>query len=102
MICLLEFLLIIIIIGKVAYVAGGTGIVGSGITLALLKAGAKVWISSRDENKIREFKQTLPEKLREKIIGVRGSPSDEKDIGQIRDIILSQDGKIDHVFSSLG
>lgn len=85
-----------------AYVAGGTGIVGSGITVELLKAGAKVWISSRDENKIRDFKQTLPEKLREKLIGVRGSPSDEKDIAQIRDLILTQDGKIDHVVSSLG
>lgn len=84
------------------YVAGGTGIVGSGITVALLKAGAKVWISSRDENKIRDFKLSLPERLREKLIGVKGEVTVEKDIVQIRDIILNQDTKIDHVVSALG
>jgi hypothetical protein len=68
----------------------------------LLKAGAKVYISSRDENKIKQLKNSVPENLREKLVGIRGSPSDEKEISQIRDIILNKEGKIDHVFSSLG
>lgn len=82
--------------------AGGTGIVGSGIAEALLKAGAKVWISSRDETKINEFKLSLPEKLRDKLSGIKGEVTVENDIVRIRDTILKQDAKIDHVISSLG
>lgn len=68
----------------------------------MLKAGAKVYVSSRDENKIKQLKNSVPEKLRDKLVGISGSPSDDKEISQIRDIILNKEGKIDHVFPSLG
>lgn len=88
--------------GKVVYVAGGSGIVGWGIAEAFLKAGAKVYISSRDQKKLDNIKKKLSENLKERLVGIKGSASDEKDIVAIKDAILAQDKKIDHVVSAIG
>jgi short-subunit dehydrogenase len=76
--------------------------VGSGIAKALLNAGAKVWISSRDEKRLRDFKESLPENLKSKLDYVKGEVSSEADCIRIRDHILKEDKKINHVVSSLG
>ena len=68
--------------------AGGSGIVGWGIAEAFLKAG---YISSRDQKKLDIIKKKLPENLRERLVGIKGSASDEKDIVAIKDTILAQD-----------
>ena len=44
----------------VTYVAGGCGIVGSGIVGSLLQNGAKCWVSSRDTARLDELKKSIP------------------------------------------
>jgi NAD(P)-dependent dehydrogenase (short-subunit alcohol dehydrogenase family) len=89
-------------LGRVAYVAGGAGTVGRGIVEALLKEEAKVWISSRDENRLNEIKNSLPVGLRSNLHTIKSEIDTEVDCARVRDEILRVDKQINHVVSSLG
>ncbi len=87
---------------KVAFIAGGTGIVGGGIAVELLKNGCKVWVSSRNESKLIQFKDNLQDDLKTNLGTIKGEVETETECEKIRDYILSVDNKIDYVVSSLG
>ena len=70
--------------------------------MQLLKNGAKVWVSSRDNNKLNEFKNGLPTELQLNVGLINSQLSTESDAIKIRDQILSTDGKVTNVFSALG
>jgi NAD(P)-dependent dehydrogenase (short-subunit alcohol dehydrogenase family) len=80
----------------------GVGVVGSGVALQTLKHGAKVWVSSRSEKRLDEFKMWIPENLRKNLGLIKGEIDTEKGADAVRDEILSKDKKINHVVSSLG
>ena len=67
-----------------------------------MKNGAKVWISSRDQAKLDEFKNGLSEEIRSNVGLIRSELSKESDAINIRDQILNEDKKITNVVSSLG
>jgi NAD(P)-dependent dehydrogenase (short-subunit alcohol dehydrogenase family) len=87
---------------RIVFVAGGCGTVGSGIALALLNEGAKVWVASRSAEKLEQIKSTVPEQLRSQLSLAKYDVSQESECIKLRDEILTQDKKINHVFSSLG
>jgi hypothetical protein len=70
--------------------------------LETLKHGAKVWVSSRSQQKLDEFKNWLPENLRSKVGMIKGEIDTEKGAAAVRDEILSKEKQINHVVSSLG
>ena len=63
---------------------------GSGITRSLLESGHKVWISSRNEVKLNEFKNSLPSNLQERLRTIVSEISDEASCAAVRDRILSE------------
>jgi short-subunit dehydrogenase len=69
---------------------------------ALLNEGAKVWISSRDENRLNEIKNSLPEAIRTNLNTIKSEIDTEADCARVRDEILRVDKQINHVVSSLG
>ena len=86
----------------VALVAGASGIVGSGITLAFLKEGAKVWAPLRNEQRFEELKALIPKELHE---GLRYTQTDllqEADYQILKNEILQKDGKLNHVVVTIG
>ncbi len=86
----------------ITVVAGGTGIVGSGIVSQLVQQGAKCWIPTRDEARFNELKKSIPNSFHSNLAFVQADLNKESDGVKLRDEILSKDGKINHVVSSIG
>ena len=87
--------------GKVVFIAG-SGVIGSGCAKEFLKAGAKVWITSRDWNRLDEIKMNLTHEEKSRLGSLVGSFVSDQECEKIRDHILSKEEKIDHVVVALG
>ncbi len=81
---------------------GGSGIIGSGCVREFLKAGAKVWITSRDWSRLEEIKLNLTQDEQSRLGALVGSFTSDQECERIRDHILDTDKKIDHVVAALG
>ncbi len=87
--------------GQVALITGGATGIGRAMAKALGKAGAKVWIASRDQAVI----DRAAEELRSIGLTVRGARLDVTNRAAIQalvDGIIAQDGKIDILFNGAG
>jgi len=89
------------LIGKIAYCAG-SGIIGAACAKEFLRAGAKVWISSREAKKLEEFKHSLTADEQKRLGTIVGHLNSEQECAKILNHILEHDKKIDHVVSALG
>ena len=83
------------------YIAG-SGSVAFGCVKEFLKSGAKVWITSRDWNRLDEIKLNLTPVESGRFNALVGSFASDIDCERIRDHILAIDKKIDHVVAALG
>lgn len=87
--------------GKVALVTGGAGSrgfkgsYGCQITIALLQAGADVWVASRTLKTNEEFAEMLRKEGYEKIHAASYDQGDENSILALRDKIMEEHGRID-------
>ena len=86
----------------VTFVAGGCGIVGSGIVESLVKNGAKCWVASRDVSRLDTLKQLIPADLHDNLSLVNADISKESECVRLRDEIIKKDGKLNHVVASIG
>jgi len=77
--------------GKVAFVSGGAGLLGSAFSEALAEAGARVVIASRDVAKCR----ALAERLGGKHLAMQLDLADPASIRQAIDSTVEQTGRID-------
>jgi len=68
----------------------------------LLEQGYKVWISSRNESRLNDFKNSLPSNLQERLRTIVGEISDESACAAVRDKIISEDKIVHHVITALG
>lgn len=80
--------------GKVAVVTGGAGLYGRQIVKALLQAGAKNYVASRNTGSLKELAEEFKQE------GFHMEPryldqGDEASILKLRDEILSSEGKVD-------
>ncbi len=81
--------------GKVALVTAGAGNYGRQMTLALLQAGADVWVASRSLEKNERFAEELRAEGYEKIHAAAYDQADEKSIFALRDKIMAEHGRFD-------
>jgi len=81
--------------GKVALVTAGAGKYGGQMVLALLQAGADVWVASRSLEKNIAFAEKLKEEGYTKIHAASYDQSNEESILALRDTILKESGKLD-------
>lgn len=88
--------------GAVAFVAGGTGIVGSGAVSALLANGAKCWVAARNDTKFDELIKSVPAELRSNLSMVKADLSKENECVKVKEEILRKDGQLNHVVASIG
>jgi 3-oxoacyl-[acyl-carrier protein] reductase len=85
---------------KVALVAGGSGGIGEGIVAALMRAGYRVYVPTRQgdhSERLREYVSELGE-----LETIPADLSVEDEVGALRDRILEREGHIDAVVVSVG
>lgn len=88
--------------GAVAFVAGGTGIVGSGAVAALLANGAKCWVAARSDAKFESLVKLVRPEDRANLNLVKADLSNESECQRVKERILFQEGKLNHVVVSIG
>jgi NAD(P)-dependent dehydrogenase (short-subunit alcohol dehydrogenase family) len=87
--------------GKVAFVAGGTGVIGEAIARGFARAGAKVAVGGPEDNRLREVTEGLVKSGAD----VRAVPFDArsvKDIGRAVDGVCDHFGRCDILVNSVG
>jgi len=88
--------------GHNAFIAGGCGIVGSGIVKNLAQTGAKCWVSARNETQIEELKKIVPAEFHSNLVPVTVDLNSEYEVTKLRERIIKTDGKLNHVITSIG
>ncbi|XP_076100123.1 putative oxidoreductase SERP2049 [Mytilus galloprovincialis] len=88
--------------GRVAFIAGGTGIVGSGCARSLLKEGAKVAVSSRSQQRLDDLKKSFSADLQKNLILIAEDIGTEAGAKKILKILQEQHGGVHHVLSAFG
>ena len=83
-------------------VAGGCGIVGSGIVASLLNTGAKCWVTARSDAKFEELKKSLPVSVHSQLEMRKVNLCNEAETQKLREEVLRKEGKLDHVVVSVG
>lgn len=86
----------------VAYVAGGYGIVGSGVVNSLLQSGAKCCVSGRSEKGFNELKSLVPAEHHGNLSFYKADLTNEAETARVRDEIVKKEGQINHVVVSVG
>jgi 3-oxoacyl-[acyl-carrier protein] reductase len=90
-----------ILSGQVALITGGATGIGRAMAGVLGKAGAKVWIASRDEDAINRGAEELC-LIGLPVIGARLDVTNRAGIQALVDGIIARDGKIDILFNGAG
>lgn len=88
--------------GKVAVVAGGTGGVGEGIVVSLVKEGATVVVPSRSEEKIERLKAYVGPTASGKLDAVRTTLQDEETVLEFQKFLQKKYKQVDIAVASLG
>jgi len=87
--------------GKVAFIAGGTGVLGEAIARGLARAGAQVAVGGPEDDRLREVTESLAKTGAE----ARAVPFDArsvKDIGRAVDGVCDSFGRCDILVNSVG
>jgi NAD(P)-dependent dehydrogenase (short-subunit alcohol dehydrogenase family) len=87
--------------GRVAVITGGTGVLGSEISLALAKAGAQVAVLGRDEERRNAVVEAIHQEGGE-ALGVSCDVLSRDDIVRAREEILRRFGTIDILINGAG
>ena len=87
--------------GKVAFIAGGTGVIGEAIARGFARAGAQVAVGGPEDSRLREVTDALAKSGAD----VRAIPFDArsvKDIGRAVDGVCDNFGRCDILVNSVG
>lgn len=87
---------------KVVFVAGGAGGVGEGIVRSLLKAGAIVFVASRQQERLEQLRERLAPVETDRLNGIVGDLGNFEKAETLRDQIMAQGNRLDAVVASLG
>ena len=87
--------------GKVAFVAGGTGVLGEAISLGLAKAGVKVAVGGPDDSRLHEVTASVV-KAGGDARAVAFDARSVKDIGRAVDGVCDLFGRCDILINSVG
>lgn len=83
------------LVNQTAWVVGGVGVVGRGITRGLLQAGATVIVNSRSEERIERIKHSLDNP--ERLVAVHGSLLPGMASKTVTDTLQDFGGRLNHV-----
>jgi NAD(P)-dependent dehydrogenase (short-subunit alcohol dehydrogenase family) len=83
-------------------VAGGCGIVGSGIVKSLVEQGAKCCVSSRNEKSFDELKALVPGQFHSQLSFYKADLNKEENVLRLKEDILKREGALNHVIASIG
>ncbi|MQA86604.1 MAG: SDR family NAD(P)-dependent oxidoreductase [Streptosporangiales bacterium] len=83
-------------------VAGGAGVAGECVTLALLRRGARVVVPSRTSERIERLRSGVEPELLPRLHTLVGDVGNPTDAEEIRDRVSAEFGPIDGVVASLG
>jgi NAD(P)-dependent dehydrogenase (short-subunit alcohol dehydrogenase family) len=86
--------------GKVAFVAGGTGVIGEAIVLGLVSAGVKVAVGGPEDARLHEV--TSAAAKRGEARPVAFDARSVKDIGRAVDAVCDHFGRVDILVNSVG
>ncbi len=75
---------------------------GSGIVAELINAGAKCWVTARNENRLDQLKRLVPEQLHSNLGFFKADLTKENECLQLKEEILNREGKLNHVVASIG
>jgi NAD(P)-dependent dehydrogenase (short-subunit alcohol dehydrogenase family) len=87
--------------GKVAFIAGGTGVIGEAVARGFARAGAQVAVGGPEDARLREVSEALAKNGAD----VRAVPFDArsvKDIGRAVDAVCDHFGRCDILVNSVG
>jgi len=88
--------------GKVVIVTGGSQGIGAGIVKAFCLAGATVYFTGRNEEKMKQFCQELNKDGEYKLGYFVGDSKDVKRVEEIVDAIQKKEGRIDVLVNNAG
>jgi NAD(P)-dependent dehydrogenase (short-subunit alcohol dehydrogenase family) len=88
--------------GRSYLVAGGAGVVGESVTLALLRRGATVAVPSRSRERLDRLRSGLDASLLPRLHGVIGDLGHPAGVRDVRDRLTAEIGAPDAVVASLG
>lgn len=83
-------------------VAGGAGVAGECVTLALLRRGARVVVPSRTPGRIERLRSGVEPELLPRLHTLVGDVGDPTAVEEIRDRVTDESGPLDGVVASLG
>jgi NAD(P)-dependent dehydrogenase (short-subunit alcohol dehydrogenase family) len=85
----------------VVLVAGGTGGLGRAVTLAFLRAGARVFVTWQDEGELASLKESAGADAAG-ISARRADVTDETAVKQLIDAIIAEQGRLDALVNTVG
>lgn len=88
--------------GKRFLVAGGAGVAGECVTVALLRAGARVVVPSRTPDRIERLRGGVRPELLPHLHTLVGDVGDPAAVDELRDRIAAEFGPLDGAVASLG
>jgi NAD(P)-dependent dehydrogenase (short-subunit alcohol dehydrogenase family) len=88
--------------GRVAVITGGTGNLGRLVAERVLDEGAMVAVPWRTEQKWRDFEAGLPERQRERCLGVRADLTDEDQVARLMRSARERFGALDILLNLAG
>ncbi|MEO8557437.1 MAG: SDR family oxidoreductase [Rhodospirillales bacterium] len=81
--------------GKTAWVVGASGTLGQQISIDLAAAGANVYVSSRDAQKLQTFASTADREHKAKLHPVAADITDRKSVDNAAAKIIKESGRLD-------
>lgn len=90
-----------ILSGKVAFIAGGTGVIGEAIVRGFAQAGAQVAVGGPEDSRLREVTDGAA-KLGGDVRPVAFDARSVKDIGRAVDAVCDHFGRVDILINSVG
>ncbi|HVY32182.1 MAG TPA: SDR family oxidoreductase [Polyangiaceae bacterium] len=90
-----------ILSGKVAFVAGGTGVIGEAIVRGFARAGAQVAVGGPEDSRLREVTDSATKQGGD-VRAVAFDARSVKDIGRAVDAVCDHFGRVDILVNSVG
>ncbi len=87
--------------GKVSVVTGGTGVLGGAMAIALAKAGAKVAVLGRNQEKLNEMVQTISKDGGE-ALALSADVTKTEELQQANEKLMQKWGRIDILINGAG
>lgn len=88
--------------GKIVFIPGGAGNVGEGLVRSLLRQGATVIASSRQQKNLDQLQNYLGDLATERFTSIVGDLTEFASAEKLRDQILAKFQRLDAVVASLG